>query len=114
MALNRFPVDATASPFAGATLALVRPRLDNAGAQRRNADNVPLWEYDLTIIPKGRRPEILPVTAPSSTTPAYAPNCRVSIRGCVASHYSIRENGRVSDGISFSADAVTPVGQKND
>lgn len=114
MALNRIPVDTSTPPFSNATLAMVRAKLDGQGVQRRNEDNTPLWEYDLLILPEDRRPEILPVTAPSSTTPSYVPGSRVSIRACVAQHYSIKDNGRSIDGIAFSADAVVPAGSKND
>lgn len=110
MALNRIPVDVTAAPFSTATLALIRPKLDGDGVQRRTTENVPVWEYDLLIMPEGRRPEILPVSAPSRNTPSYTPGCRVSLLNCVAQHYSIRDAGRVVEGIAFSADSVTPVG----
>lgn len=115
MALNHIPVDVAAPPFATATLAMIRPRLGDDGAQRKNENNVPLWEYDLLALPEGRRPEIIPVIAPSSSTPSYTPGGRVTIRDCHARHYSVKgDNGRVSEGYSFSAAAVLPLGQKND
>lgn len=114
MPLNRIPVDVTAPPFATATLALIRAKLDGQGVQRRTTANIPIWEYDLLVLPENRRPEILPVSAPSRTTPSYTPGCQVSMTNCVAQHYSIRENGRAVEGIAFSADSVTPLGQKDE
>lgn len=115
MALSRIPVDMAAMPFSTATLAMIRPRLDEAGAQRKNDDGTPLWEYDFLILPEGRRPEIIPIVAPSATTPSYTPGGRASVRDCYGRHYSIKgDNGKISEGFSFSAAAVIPLAQKND
>ena len=115
MALSRIPVDMAAMPFSTATLAMIRPRLDEAGAQRKNDQGVPLWEYDFLALPEGRRPEIIPITAPSAGTPSYTPGGRAAVRDCYARHYSIKgDNGRISEGFSFSAASVTPLGQKTE
>lgn len=108
MALRRVPVDMMAPPFDTATLAVVRARLDAHGVQRQSDDGLPLWEYDLLVVPDGRRPEIVAVTAPSRSTPSYTPGSRVRVSNCYALHYSITTNGRTSEGFSFSANAVTP------
>lgn len=108
MALRRIPVDMMASPFDTATLAMVRPKTDMDGVQKQTDDGVGLWEYDLLVTPPDRRPEVVPITAPSRSTPSYTPGCRVRVGNCYVIHYSISNRGKVNEGFAFSADEVSP------